>query len=145
MLMLTDIIRYFLLVFAWIAKAGHWIMDQMVAAGRNFVRLFTGTSLGDVAPPSVVSTVDWFLKQFPRAIGLGTPQQQITASIVMGIATFFTGAVTGGAAWAIIGLWVLTLVIGLLRLIPAADRAASGVRNPARKAWDWLVNVFVRW
>jgi hypothetical protein len=132
-------------LFKLIVNAGSWIMDQLVQTGRNIVGLFAGTSLIDVAPPSVVSTVDWLLKQFPRAAALGTAEEQIKASIVLAVATFLTGAVTGGAAWAIMAVWGVTFVIGLLRLVPAADRAAKTARKPGRRAWNWLTDLLVRW
>jgi len=46
----------------------------------------------------------------------------IEASFVLGVATFLTGFVTGGLAWALIGVWVVTGVVGIIRFTPVVEK-----------------------
>jgi len=75
--------------------------------------------LRDIVLPAFYDSAVWVSNQFPLALGGGEPGEMIEASFVLGVATFVTGFVTGGAAWVLIGLWVLTGLVGLARFVPA--------------------------
>lgn len=77
--------------------------------------------LRDILIPAFYGTLVWLSNQVPLAFGGGEPGEMIEASFVLGLTTFFTGFVTGGLAWAIIGLWVVTGLLGVARFTPAVE------------------------
>ena len=77
--------------------------------------------LSDIIPPAFYGSLVWLSNQLPLAIGGGDPGEMVEASFVLGVATFFTGIVTGGLAWAIIGVWFLTGALGIARFTPVVE------------------------
>jgi len=78
--------------------------------------------LEDIVLPAFYDSAVWLTNQVPLALGGGEAGEMIEASFVLGIATFFTGFVTGGAAWVLIGLWVVTGLLGVARFVPVVGR-----------------------
>ncbi len=78
--------------------------------------------LQDVVLPAVYDSAVWLTNQIPLALGGGEPGEMIEASFVLGVATFLTGFVTGGLAWAIIGIWVVTAILGVARFAPIVEK-----------------------
>lgn len=100
-------------IYRWPIRQVRGFGENVVGVGRQ---LFSKPQA--VVPPSIWSTWVWLKSQIPRAFGFGTPFQQIAASVVLGVITFLSGLLTGGLAWAFIGVWLVTGMIGLLRLWP---------------------------
>lgn len=98
-----------------------WPVAQLKGFAMNVWLFIVGLKPDSVLPPSIVSTLRWLRDQVPRAFGLGTRNEQITSSIVLTVVTFLTGFVTGGLAWLIIAVWVVTFLLGTLRLWPFID------------------------
>lgn len=94
-------------LWGWADNLWRWLSDRL--------------SLQDVLLPSIYSSLVWLGDQLPRAFGYGSPGEQISGSFVLGVATFLTGIVTGGAAWVLIGLWAVTALIGVVRFVPAVE------------------------
>jgi hypothetical protein len=78
--------------------------------------------LRDVVLPAIYDSAVWVSNQVPLALGGGTPGEMIEASFVLGVATFFTGFVTGGLAWALIVVWAFTGFLGFSRFVPIVGR-----------------------
>jgi len=99
-----------------------WPFRQFWAFLTNFWTWLTqNLHLRDILIPAIYDTLVWLSNQVPLALGGGTPGEMIEASFVLGVATFFTGFVTGGAAWVIIGLWAVTGLLGVSRFTPAVE------------------------
>lgn len=79
-------------------------------------------SLRDILLPAFYDSLVWLSNQLPLALGGGEPGQMIEASFVLVVTTFFTGIITGGAAWALIGVWVVTGMVGVARFVPVIER-----------------------
>ncbi len=76
-----------------------WPFRQFWAFLTNFWTWLTqNLHLRDILIPAIYDTLVWLSNQVPLALGGGTPGEMIEASFVLGVATFFTGFVTGGAA-----------------------------------------------
>lgn len=100
-----------------------WVWAQITGVLSNLWDFVTDKfRWKDVLLPAIYDSIVWLVNQLPLALGFGRRDQMIEASVVLAVATFFTGFVTGGAAWAIIALWVLTFMIGLWRLVPAVEK-----------------------
>jgi len=84
--------------------------------------LTEGLRLRDVVFPAVYDSAVWFSNQFPIAFGGGEAGEMIEASFVLGVATFVTGIVTGGLAWALIAIWLVTGLFGIARFVPVIGR-----------------------
>jgi len=76
----------------------------------------------DIVLPAIYDSLVWLTNQLPLALGGGDPGEMIEASFVLAVATFFTGIVTGGLAWVLISVWLVTGVIGLARFTPAVEK-----------------------
>lgn len=99
-----------------------WPFRQAWGFLRNFWTWLTeGLHLRDVLIPAFYDTLVWLSNQVPLALGGGTPGEMIEASVVLGVATFFTGFVTGGLAWVLIGVWGVTGALGILRFVPVVE------------------------
>lgn len=73
--------------------------------------------------PDIQGALEWFERQTMRLVGAGSPEEQIVASIVLGVLLIMTSSI--GLVFTLLLLWIptLTLIIGILRLIPAVDGA----------------------
>lgn len=91
-------------------------------AANLWVWLTENLHLRDVLIPAFYDTLVWLSNQVPAALGGSTPGEMVEASFVLGVATFFTGFVTGGAAWVLIFLWAFTGTLGFLRFFPVIGR-----------------------
>jgi len=100
-----------------------WPFVQIWGFLTNFWTWVTeNLHLKDILIPAFYGTLVWLSNQVPLALGGGEAGEMIEASAVLGVATFFTGFVTGGAAWAIIGLWGVTGLLGVARFVPVVGR-----------------------
>lgn len=100
-----------------------WPFVQFWGFVRNFWTWLTeNLHLRDILIPAIYGTLVWLSNQIPLALGGGKAGEMIEASFVLAVATFFTGFVTGGLAWAIIGLWIMTGLLGVARFVPVIAR-----------------------
>jgi len=109
-----------------------WALRQTGSAIRGLGELISGLRPNSVLPPSVVSTIDWVKKQVPLALGAGSPQEQLTASVVVAVVMVVSsfGFLTPAAV-----LMVVPFGIGLLRLFPAFDdRIWSSVQSAGKSS-----------
>lgn len=103
--------------------AALWPFVQFWGFLRNFwTWLSRNLHLRDILLPAIYDSLVWVTNQVPLALGGGTPGEMVEASFVLAIATFFTGIVTGGAAWVLIGLWTTTALLGIVRFTPVVER-----------------------
>lgn len=106
---------------AWAGLA--WLWMQATGAADRFRRFVVrDLSTQEMLPPSVHDTIVWFLNQFHRAIGWGSPGEQVVASIVLAIAAIVTSAVTAGLTLVLVAVFAITFLIGSARFIPAVDQ-----------------------
>jgi len=106
---------------AWAAVT--WPFRQFWAFLVNFWTWLTERlQLRDIVLPAIYDSAVWVTNQIPLALGGGEPGEMVEASFVLGVATFFTGIVTGGLAWALIGIWVVTGLLGVVRFTPAVEK-----------------------
>lgn len=98
----------FLQIWGFLTNVWTWLTDRL--------------QLQDIVLPAIYDSAVWVTNQIPLAFGGGEPGEMIEASFVLGVATFFTGIVTGGAAWVIIGLWVVTGLLGVARFVPVVEK-----------------------
>lgn len=98
-----------------------WLPRQVWGFLQNAWGVITGLAPDDVAPPSIVSTWEWLKQQVPRAVGLGTPQEQLSASVVLAIAAVLTSLFTGGVTLFFVAVFAVTFGVGVLRLVPVVD------------------------
>lgn len=98
----------FVQLWAFLANLWRWLSERL--------------QLSDVVLPAFYDSAVWLTNQAPLALGGGEPGEMIEASFVLGVATFLTGFVTGGLAWALIGLWVVTGLLGIARFTPVVEK-----------------------
>lgn len=102
-------------------RAGKWPFRQVQGWGENAWAVVTKYKPGDFIPPAVTETLDWLKDQVPQAFGFGTPGEQMSSSVVLGIASIITSVFTGGITIAFVMLFALTFLGGALRLWPVVD------------------------
>lgn len=95
-----------------------WPVRQTIGFFVNVYRAIAGLSLDDLLPPWVRGTLAWLRAQVPRALGFGTPQQQITASLVIAVAMILAslGILTVAAL-----VMIVPLLVGVARFVPAVE------------------------
>lgn len=98
-----------------------WAPRQAVGWLGNVRDLFAGLRLSSLVPPAVWSSLRWLAVQFPRVVGLGTPEQQIVASVVLIGASIATSLFTGGVTLFFVAVFAITFLVGAARLWPAVD------------------------
>lgn len=65
----------------------------------------------------------WFEEQVMRLVGAGSPEEQIVASIVLGVLLIMSSSVGLVFTVLLLPIPMATFFIGVLRLIPAVDGA----------------------
>lgn len=108
-----------------------WTWRQAAGFGSNASELVDAP--GDVVPESVREKINQILGLIPLAFGTGTAQEQVVASVVLGSAAYVSSLVTFGATLVLVGLFSLTGLVGVLRMVPAIgdtfDNARDSVSN----------------
>lgn len=108
------------------AMAGlSWVWGQIVDAGRNTVALFDYLTFDRILPPSLVDTIQFYIEAVPAALGLrGVSRERMVSAIVtLGILAVLSTVLTLGLTVAVLVALTFLLVLGLLRLFPAVNRA----------------------
>lgn len=100
-----------------------WPFRQLWAAMMNLWSwATTRLHLQDILLPAFYESLVWLSNQVPAALGGSTPGEMIEASFVLGVATFFSGILTGGLAWGFIAVWAFTGFLGMLRFFPVVNK-----------------------
>lgn len=100
-----------------------WPIRQLtgfIAGLRGLLARIIGNPL-ETLPPSISSTIRWLLKKFPEAFGFSTPNDQILASFVLVIFALLSSLITFGATLVLVGVFIFTLFVGVLRLVPVVN------------------------
>ena len=98
-----------------------WMWGQLTGACRNFWALLGSLTLDELLPPSIVSTIQFYISAIPAALGLrnASRERMVSAIITLGIIVTLSTVITLGLTiGALIVLGILFL-IALLRLFPA--------------------------
>ncbi len=100
-----------------------FLVGQARGTWRNTGRAWDYLTFDNMLPPSITSTIQWFIETIPKLLGIrGTkPWQQVGAALsLIGfalLATFLTGGWLIGTVIIVAGLGS----IGLVRLVPAVN------------------------
>ncbi len=96
------------------------IGEQLRGTAANTRDLVTGVSLGNLLPPSILSTLAFIRDAVPRSVGFAdTAARQATGVVVVAI-TMVVASLTV-LTWLAVAFAVLFGPLALLRLIPAVD------------------------
>jgi len=99
-----------------------WPFRQVVGFFSNVWTWLTDQlSLEDILLPTLYDSLLWLTNQIPSALGGASPGEMVESSGVLLVATFLTGIVTGGAAWTLIGVWLVTALVGIVRFVPVVE------------------------
>lgn len=117
----------FRIVGSGVRRAGGVLRRQASGTRRNLGRAWGYLTVDRLLPPSIRSTIQWFIETIPKLLGIRStsPWQQIGASAsVIGVAllaTFLTGGVLIGTVAIVLGFGA----IGAARLVPAVNEKYS--------------------
>lgn len=111
-----------------VKKFGEWIGKQVDGFIGGVMQL-AATSPKSWIPEGLWSTMVWFGKSLTWALGTSTAIKQITASFALVVFSLLTSWVTLGATLFLVGVFVVTMGIGFVRLIPAVDEAFVAFRE----------------
>lgn len=109
-------------------NAGSSAREQARGTYRNARGFASSTGVDDAIPSGVRGFVSEILMLVPRALGRGTPRQQILSSIILGIIVVFTSPLSGFASLVLLVPLTGTLLWGILRWVPAVNSAWKGSR-----------------
>lgn len=99
----------------------YWPFEQTAGWLKNAASVVSDYEAEDFLPEAAADVWDWLRDQVPRAFGFGTPGEQMSASVVLAIASIFTSVFTGGFTIAAVFLFAVTFLGGALRLWPFID------------------------
>lgn len=120
--------------------------QRQVRGTRRRARSLVGSiSLSDFFVTAPKKIIKWFLLQVPRAFGSGTPKQQVTASISLIGFSISTSLFTGGATLVFVGLFAVTMLLGLVRVVPAVNSGWTSSRNRTKGAAKQAAREGKRW
>ena len=112
-------------LFARLWAAFLWPYRTVRATLGNLREVLGAATPEDLIPPwiyaYITSTFAWFRMQVPRVAGYrATPYEQMTASVVIGVAMVVVSV--GLLTW-LAPIMIIPFGIGAARLIPVVDRA----------------------
>lgn len=125
--------RRILSAIAWLLltpfRAALWIYRQASATVSNTVSFFRNLNPYNLLPPSFRDLLNWLGSQIPKALGKGTPRQQVTASVTIAIVMVVAsiGFLTPAAL-----LLLIPFSIGFLRMVPAINDQWSRISGSSR-------------
>ena len=67
--------------------------------------------------------LEWLETQLKRLVGAGTPTEQIVAGLLLGVLLIATSSIGLVFTLVLLPIPAIAIVIGVLRLVPAIDRA----------------------
>ena len=102
-----------------------WSWRQLVGGWRNFWALLGSLTLDELLPPSIVSTMQFYISAIPAAMGLrGASRERMVSAIVsLTIIVFLSTVLTLGLTIGFLVLLGFLFVLALLRLFPAFNQS----------------------
>lgn len=112
------------------ARGGReWVGSQARGTVRNGRDLVGSFTLDQVLPSGIAGFIQELLMLIPYALGRGSPKKQVYASITLIILAIVATPFTLGYSLILAGIPALTLLIGLWRLVPAANDTYQEIRG----------------
>jgi len=105
------------------------LRDQARGTYRNTRELVGGFAFDKVLPPSIADLLQNVITLVPRALGRGSPEQQIYSSLTLIGIAIITAPISLGYSLVVATPFGLTLVIGLYRLNPWVDSQFRSLRG----------------
>lgn len=93
---------------------------------RSLVGSFT---FDQILPPSIAGFISTMFGLVPKALGRGSAKQQVFASTTLILIAIISTPFTLGYSLAVALPFGLTLLVGLVRMIPAANSSFSRLRG----------------
>lgn len=109
-------------------KFGNWIGKQVDGFVGGLMRL-ASVPPSRWLPSGWWSFIVWLFKSLTWAFGTRSPYHQIPAAISLAIVFALSSTITFGATLALVGVMLVFVGIGFLRLIPAVNRQWVGARD----------------
>lgn len=110
-----------------------WARGQVRGFAANVRAVPGAADLSDL-PPIIRGTVRWLLQQVPRALGAGSPSDQIVASIVLAVLMIVSSF---GVLTPLAVVFIIPFTVGVVRLVPAVNsgwkRSRAGVGSGRRR------------
>ena len=108
-----------------------WSCRQARGFGRGVYRLIGNRD--DVLPEPALQTWEKLKTAVPEAFGIrGTPQDQVTSSVLLAGVSVASSVVTAGATLVLVAVFALTALIGLARMVPAIGARFTSGRDTAK-------------
>lgn len=102
-------------------SAVEWPIEQAQGWWEQATKTVSDLTWEDFLPPAMLSTAAWLKEQLYYALGGGTPQEQMSSSMALGIAAIVSTALTLGATVGAVVFFAVTFMVGAFRLWPFAD------------------------
>jgi hypothetical protein len=118
MALIRTLVDLTIVVVTFPIRALVFTFNQFRAALGEFGKLFSDTSTEEVVPPTVLSTLEFLGTQASNAAGTGSPQEQLTGSVVIGALLI---VVSGGVLTPLAVFLLIPFGVGLLRLFPVVE------------------------
>lgn len=121
-------------------RAKRRVERQARGTARNTQNLVGSFTFDQILPNSIAAFLSELFALIPKAFGRSSPKQQVYASITLILIAIISTPFTLGWSLALAVPFVLTLLVGLWRLVPAINsrfRSARGSKLRDRDIPLW--------
>lgn len=119
-----------------LSKAREKKQRQVRGTRQRVSQVTDSMSVSDVLPFSPRAVFRELIALVPKAFGFGSAQDQIKASIWLIVFAFLSTPFSGGASAVLAAPFMLTLAVGVVRLVPAVDSGFLSGRKRAKDATE---------
>lgn len=117
-------------------SAAQSVEEQARGTARNWRDLLGSFQLDDFLPNAIAGFLQELIDLVPNALGRGSAYRQIAASVALIIIAVVLTPFTLGWSLILAAPFVITLIVGLLRLTPAVNEWYRDVRGSRLRDGD---------
>lgn len=110
-------------------RAANRVESQARGTASNTRSLVGSFTFDAVLPSSIAGFISELLALIPKSLGRGSAREQVWSSITLILIAIISTPFTLGYSLLLAIPWALTLSIGLLRLVPAANKSFRSGRG----------------
>lgn len=112
-----------------VSRTRDGVENQARGTARNARELKDSFAFDEVLPSGVTGFLQELIMLIPRMLGRGSPKQQVFASVTLMILAIIATPFTLGYSLALAAIPALGFLVGLVRLVPAANDRFQSARG----------------
>jgi len=106
-----------------------WLTSQIRRTWDNLAGLVRGFAFDQILPSGIAGLLSELFALIPKALGRGSPRQQVYSSVTLIILAILSSPFTLGASLILAAPPAITLLIGVARSVPAFNNQFRNARG----------------